>query len=168
MERLAFLDEDDYVEILFFPGGFEFDLLRGDEGGGGFRGDGRDFVEGAQDGGVVEVFSSVFAGFDGGFQVGFGDGAATGGQDHALLWSGTAASVVDLHSLLGGLGPTFVTSYASDIDPSGAIVGYATDANFVSYPVIWSPVPEPSTLVLGIAGAAGLVLVSLRKKFRRT
>ena len=31
-----------------------------------------------------------------------------------------------------------------------------------------TPVPEPSTFVLGIAGLAGLVLVSLRKKFPRT
>jgi hypothetical protein len=30
-----------------------------------------------------------------------------------------------------------------------------------------SPVPEPSAFVLGIAGLAGLRLVSVRKKFRR-
>jgi PEP-CTERM motif len=102
----------------------------------------------------------------GNLQVGFGDGAATGGQDHALLWSGTAVSVVDLHSLLVGLGPDFVTSYASDIDPSGTIVGFAYDANFVAYPVIWSPVPEPGSFMLAALAVVGLAAWLGRRRAR--
>ncbi len=40
---------------------------------------------------------SEASGVAGGQQVGVGSGPATGGQEHALLWSGTAASVKDLH-----------------------------------------------------------------------
>jgi hypothetical protein len=36
-------------------------------------------------------------GVSGGQQVGYGRGPATGGNHHALLWTGTAGSVVDLH-----------------------------------------------------------------------
>ncbi len=113
--------------------------------------------------GFVNTSASAVAG---NLQVGFGDGVATGGQDHALLWSGTAASVFDLHSLLVGLGPDFVTSYASDIDPSGAIVGFAYDANFVAYPVIWSPVPEPGSFVLAALGVVGLAAWFSRRRCR--
>src|SRR5262245_61405655 len=41
--------------------------------------------------------SSEAFGVSGGQQVGVGAGPATGGQIHALLWTGSAASVVDLH-----------------------------------------------------------------------
>lgn len=43
-------------------------------------------------------------------QVGYGWGMATGGNSHALLWTGTAASAVDLH-------------------PSGFYASYATGTN---------------------------------------
>jgi len=44
-----------------------------------------------------ELDSSRAEGVSSGQQVGYGDGSATGGQWHALLWQGTANSVVDLH-----------------------------------------------------------------------
>lgn len=74
VECFVFLDEDYYAQVLFFPGGLDFDLLRRDEREGGFGGDGGDLVERAEDGGVADVFASVFTGLDGGFEVGFGDG----------------------------------------------------------------------------------------------
>jgi hypothetical protein len=51
---------------------------------------------------TIDLNPSGFDGSDalgvaGGQQVGFGRGAATGNQDHALLWTGSAASVVDLN-----------------------------------------------------------------------
>jgi uncharacterized membrane protein len=105
---------------------------------------------------VIDLHSSGFTqtganAVAGNLQVGFGLGAATGGQQHALLWEGTAASVVDLHAALTGLGPSFVNSYAYDIDESGVIVGSAGDASNV-YAVMWSPVPEPAGVTLLMIG----------------
>jgi hypothetical protein len=56
-----------------------------------------------------------------GRQVGYGEIGATG-PTHALLWNGTAESVVDLH---GFLPPGFQTSKAQGIDTSGNIIGTA-------------------------------------------
>jgi hypothetical protein len=41
--------------------------------------------------------TSVAEGAGGGQQAGFGSGPATGSHDHALLWTGSATSVVNLH-----------------------------------------------------------------------
>ncbi|HEX4411996.1 MAG TPA: PEP-CTERM sorting domain-containing protein, partial [Lacipirellulaceae bacterium] len=87
-------------------------------------------------------------GVAGNLQVGYGSGTLTGGNNHALLWQGTAASAFDLHSSLAGLGQDFVSSIAQGVDASGRIVGFATDANNVTYPVVWSPVPEPTSASL--------------------
>jgi hypothetical protein len=102
----------------------------------------------------------------GNLQVGFGLGAATGGQQHALLWESTAASVVDLHSALTGLGPSFVSSYAVDIDECGVIVGTAGDGNN-SYAVMWSPVPEPAGVTLLMVGLVTAYYAHRRYKSAR-
>ena len=71
-------------------------------------------------------------------------GSATGGEYHALLWNGSAASYVDLHQFL----PTgFVSSYAEGIDSYGNIVGEAEDSLGNAYAIVWV-VPEPATMVL--------------------
>lgn len=103
-------------------------------------------------------------------QVGFGEGTATGGQQHALLWQGSAASVVDLHSLLTGLGPSFVSSYAHDIDAGGVIVGSAValvGSNYVSYAVKWSPVPEPAAATLFLMGLLMAGAIHRRTRLQR-
>ncbi len=105
---------------------------------------------------VIDLHPAGFAqtdatGVAGSLQVGWGQGIATDGQEHALLWAGTAMSVVDLHSLLADLGPTFVNSFAHDIDANGVIVGSAGDGN-ASYAMMWTPVPEPASL-----GMCGLI-----------
>ena len=48
-------------------------MLSGDEWRRVFGLDGSDFVQRAKDGGMLDAFARVFAGFDGGFEVGFGD-----------------------------------------------------------------------------------------------
>jgi len=53
-------------------------------------------------------------------QVGFG--ITADGLQHALVWNGTADSVVDLHVFLP---PGFSRSFASGIDASGNVVGWA-------------------------------------------
>ena len=45
----------------------------------------------------VDFTNATGRGISIGTQGGAGDGAATGGAEHALLWSGTAASAIDLH-----------------------------------------------------------------------
>ena len=61
--------------------------------------------------------------------------------DRAVAWtlSGGAASAVDLHALLTGLGVTFRQSYANGISSDGIIVGEARDTNGRSYAVMWTP-----------------------------
>jgi hypothetical protein len=79
-------------------------------------------------------------------QVGDGSGSPTNGNNHALYWNGTAESVVDLHSNLPNTGPTFVSSSAKAIAANGTIVGSATDDNFVTYAVLWTPSEDSGVL----------------------
>jgi hypothetical protein len=77
-------------------------------------------------------------------QVGYGLIGGIGGMSHALLWNGTAASVVDLHSyVVEQLGPDFNYSAAYGIADNGTIVGHAN-----GFAVLWTPIPEPSSLAL--------------------
>ena len=84
--------------------------------------------------------------------VGSGIGPSTPGtgQNHALVWFGTADSAVDLNP------PGFTSSIAHTIDSSGDIVGYGTDSLGNQQALLWTPTPEPSTLVLAGFGAAAL------------
>ena len=87
--------------------------------------------------GFTQTIANAVAGA---IQVGYGQGTITGNKQHALFWQGSAASVFDLHSLLTGLGHTFVSSGAADINANGVIVGYAADSSNVIYAVKWTPV----------------------------
>jgi hypothetical protein len=119
---------------------------------------------------VVDLHPTGFdesnaAGVSAAGQVGSGSGPATGGYEHALMWSGTAASAVDLHSLLSGLGPTFISSFATAISEDGLIVGAAQAANGGYYAVLWtSVVPEPSSCTLVACGLAVTSIVRLRRR----
>ena len=108
--------------------------------------------------------SSVAYSVSGGQQVGYG--SATGDYEHALLWAGTAGSVVDLHAYLPS---QWMSSRAYGIDSSGNIVGYAWDENYtVRHAVLWVPqgtsqaIPEPATLSL-----FGIALAALLRRRRR-
>jgi hypothetical protein len=82
--------------------------------------------------------SSEALGVSGGQQVGYGYGEITVGYDHALLWTGSADSVVDLHTFLP---PEFTTSFAHGIDADGNIVGYAYDPATGGHAFLLQPVP---------------------------
>ena len=79
----------------------------------------------------------------GGLQVGIGIGAATGNEGHALLWSGSAGSVIDLHQFLPS---GYVSSEARGIDATGNVVGEASDELGFQHAIEWVPVPEPTTV----------------------
>lgn len=78
-------------------------------------------------------------GISGSQQVGYGWNIDVMRDSHALLWEGTAESVVDLHSFLPA---GYVSSAAYDIDSAGNIVGYARTGTGANHAVLW--VPEPA------------------------
>jgi hypothetical protein len=75
----------------------------------------------------IDLHPSVFPSSEalavsGGQQVGDGF-TGISGINHALLWTGSADSVVDLHNFLP---PEFTSSIAEGIDADGNIVGYGS------------------------------------------
>lgn len=84
--------------------------------------------------------------------MGDGSGDATNGQDHALYWNGSASSVIDLHPYLSQLGTSFIVSQAVGISDDGTILGWAYGQDYTPIPVLWIPVPEPSSALLLTCG----------------
>ena len=75
-------------------------------------------------------------GISGSQQVGWGSGSATGGNQHALLWSGTASSVVDLNP------SGFTLSFALGISGNQQ-VGWASGSasGNIQHAFLWSGTP---------------------------
>jgi hypothetical protein len=96
------------------------------------------------------VFGSVAYNTDGIHQVGYGLVDLNVGSRHALLWSGTADSAIDLNLLLPF---DSVDSVANTIDAQGNIWGTATDSDGNIHAVEWSPVPEPTSIVIALMGS---------------
>jgi hypothetical protein len=108
---------------------------------------------------------SVANGTNGAHQVGVGyqgrdyGGTITpiSGTGRALLWSGTADSVIDLQSLLPA---DFTSSTANTIDTEGNVFGTAFDSAGMQHAVEWVPVAvaEPAGALLSTAGFMSLAL----------
>ncbi len=82
---------------------------------------------------------TVAAAVAGGKQVGWGElvsGLHNVVSYHALVWSGTAKSCIDLHAFLP---VNFVSSKAVAIAPDGSIVGIAIDRHNLSHAILWVP-----------------------------
>ncbi|MBA3726549.1 MAG: hypothetical protein H0W86_08870, partial [Armatimonadetes bacterium] len=72
---------------------------------------------------------------NGGQQVGYGR-QSSNEEFHALVWSGAAESLQDLHQFLPG---DFLESRALGIDENGTIAGFGiTDVDV--FPLVWTPV----------------------------
>jgi hypothetical protein len=73
-----------------------------------------------------------------GRQVGVGYGV----REHALLWRGSAASMVDLHAFLP---PEYKESHAYGIDPNGDVVGDAWPIGSDGpHAILWVPIKKPA------------------------
>ncbi|MGA2230742.1 MAG: PEP-CTERM sorting domain-containing protein [Tepidisphaeraceae bacterium] len=108
--------------------------------------------------GLTGLVQSIADGTNGFQQVGYGTTLTN--LNEALLWSGSAGSAIDLQSLLPSVG-TWTQSMACSIDPMGNVYGIATgtlDGVTGNFAVEWSPVPEPGTVTLLAAFAAGLLM----------
>jgi hypothetical protein len=87
------------------------------------------------------------------------------GNYQALLWSGTAASYVNLEPLLP-VTDTWVSSEAYGINAAGDVFGYAVDTNGNYFAVEWSSVPEPVSGAL--LSVVGVCLLMRRRGFHFT
>jgi|SRR5579871_1082677 len=89
--------------------------------------------------GFIESYAT---GVSGDKQVGYAIKADL--RSRALVWSGKASAYADLQAVLP---PALTQSYATSIDASGDIGGYATEADGTPHAIIWRPVPAK-----GLAG----------------
>jgi probable HAF family extracellular repeat protein len=87
--------------------------------------------------------------------------------NQALMYTG-GGGIVNLNTLINPASG-WNLQWATAINNVGQIVGYGTlnGDPLDSRAFLLTPVPEPSTLILGIVGVASLAFVALRKKFRR-
>ena len=69
-------------------------------------------------------------------------------NSYAMVWSGTAASAVNLNDFL----PAGFTSVATSIDGNGNIFGLGYDADFNMFAVEWTAVPEPGWGMIVVVG----------------
>ena len=99
-------------------------------------------------------------------QVGYGIVDPTQGLNHAMVWSGTAASMADLQLLLPQSG-TWNFSWAFSIDANGIIYGAANgtyDGITGTFATEWTPLPEPS--MISFFAIAGISLSRRAKSLR--
>ena len=88
-------------------------------------------------------------------------------NDSAYLWSTAPGSGVALSPLVTNLGGWSLT-LAQAIDNAGDIVGYGTNPSGQTDAFLLTPVPEPSTIAILLAGAACLLYCAWRRSRPRT
>lgn len=93
----------------------------------------------------IGFVQSVAIDTDGTYQVGYGS-TSTSPEAYfrALLWKGTNEAI-DLGALLPA---NFARSYAFSLDATGSVYGMAFDTAGNWHAVKWTPVPEPSGMLL--------------------
>lgn len=88
---------------------------------------------------------------DAGLIVGYG--TATNGLEHAFVWD---------NGVFSDLGALQNESYACGINKNGLIVGVSD-----GQAVLWTPVPEPTSIPLLVGGIAGLTGFAVRRRKKR-
>lgn len=106
--------------------------------------------------------SSIAYATTGGQQAGY---ANFGGNAHAGIWSGTAGSFMDLGTSLGA---AFGDSYAQSIWTDGSTtlvagMAYPIGVGFTRA-ILWTIVPEPSSLSLAVVSLAGLGILRRHRR----
>ena len=88
-----------------------------------------------------------------------------GGETHAVAWNGSAASAVDLQTLLPA---GYTESEALAVDSSGNIFGVAFDSAGNEHAIEWT-VPEPASrwMILGLAALTLLLRSRQSELFSR-
>lgn len=89
--------------------------------------------------------------------VGYSNTAPDDSISHAFIWQNGVMQ--DLGTLVDG-----GTSAAYGINDHGQIVGYATAVDGMSHAVLWTPVPEPSSILVLLCGIGSLVGVAMRRR----
>jgi hypothetical protein len=103
------------------------------------------------------------AGFTGSSALGVGGGQQVGfaelgsGDLHAMVWSGTSQSALDLHKFVPSV---FSSSAATAIDKDGVIAGYGLVGNLgPNHALLW--IPASTAIPLPPAAWSGLVAIAL-------
>ena len=78
-----------------------------------------------------------------------GDSYLPNGSDHAFIWQD--GQMTDLGALPGGN-----WSQAFGVSNNGWIIGMSSDNMYSTNPVLWIPVPEPSSIIVVLMGIGGL------------
>ena len=88
-------------------------------------------------------------------------------RTHAALWNTADGSVIDLHSFLPASFQGLGTSYALYDDGLGHIYGMVQPSSGpAELPIIWTVVPEPSSMLL-VALVGPTILVARRRRKQR-
>ena len=93
--------------------------------------------------------------WSGEYQAGYAEGYGKGIR--AMLWKGSSGSAVDLSAYLTSVPYSFIWSTAYAVTDDGVILGEIGDFNGNDYSVMWTPVPEPTSMFA--LGLGALILM---------
>jgi hypothetical protein len=110
----------------------------------------------------AQYSNSILYGACGQYQVGIGYPYSN--NYHAMIWSGSSESAIDLHAYLP---QEYAKSIAQGVDIYGNVVGYAFLASNPDWgqAVMWQ-IPEPATMILLAAG--GMILRRRTQEHRKS
>ena len=98
-------------------------------------------------------------------EVGSGAVVSAGGLTHALLWNGTSSAAIDLHLLLPA---NFQKSWATSIDATGNVFGFAFDPASGTHAIEWVSTSTPEPACLSLLGLGAAALLARRRNQHRT